>query len=55
MKDSLRDGSFEPGADMYVTDDPLQDDPNGLEAVREKVEMRKKPLSMKRPGPPRKW
>lgn len=40
---------------MYVTDDPLENDPNGLESVREKVELRKKPLSMKRSGPPRKW
>ena len=40
---------------MYVTDDPLENDPNGLESVREKVEMRKKPLLMKRSGPPRKW
>ena len=27
FEDSLRDGSFEPGADMYVTNDPLERSP----------------------------
>ena len=33
FEDSLRDGSFEPGADMYVTNDPLERSP-----VRERAE-----------------
>lgn len=55
FEDNLRDGSFEPGADMYVTDDPLEMSPvakqgcnemqNGLESVKEKVELRKRPIS----------
>ena len=28
-KDSLRDGSFEPSVDLYVTEDPLKQDPVG--------------------------
>ena len=29
VQDSLRDSSFEPGADMYVTYDPIKDNPVG--------------------------
>ena len=58
IQDSIRDNSFEPEVDMYVTDDPVKFNPvfllyfyyiqNGVESVKEKIELRKKPLSMKR-------
>ena len=42
FEDSLRDGSFEPSVDLYVTEDPLKQDPSAARQVQEKMEMRKR-------------